>query len=56
MPEATGMVAVMKYMGIAPNVFRGEWAMLSEADKTDLKTGIGTFNPETNQASGPLTY
>ena len=56
MPPKQGMVAVMHYFQIPTNEFRGEWARLTEADKADLKSGIGSYDPDTHEHSGLLAY
>jgi hypothetical protein len=56
MAPKTGMVAVMHYLEIPAAKFRAEWGKLTPADKNDLKDGIGTFDPDTHEVSGPLTY
>jgi hypothetical protein len=54
--KVTGMVAVMKYMGMKIGDFKKEWAMLTDGDKEQLKAGVGEFDPNTGTASGTLTY
>ena len=52
MAEKTGMTAVVEYLGVRP----ADWRKLSEQDKKDLKKGVGSYNADTQTASGPLTY
>lgn len=54
--KVTGMVAVMKYMGMKIGDFKKEWAMLTDEDKEQLKAGVGEFDPNTGTASGTLSY
>lgn len=46
MPPAT-MVEIQKFFGIPLALFRKEWSELAEADKEQLRQGIG---------NGSLTY
>jgi hypothetical protein len=44
---AASMIDVMKYFELKAAPFRAEWNLLTEADKVQLKDGVG---------NGTLTY
>jgi hypothetical protein len=46
-PAPTGMLAVMHYFDMKIGDFKTQWAQLTDADKTQLKTGVD---------NGTLTY
>jgi hypothetical protein len=53
---ADGMIAVMRYFGMNPAQFKAQWGKLSEEEKFQLKTGIGSYDETTGVATGALTY
>lgn len=59
----TGMVAVMNYFGMKlsdlanpENSFKVQWSKLTDEEKEQLKTGIGTYDDTTRTVTGSLTY
>lgn len=71
MTARTGMVAVMHYLGMKPGGevkiladgtekkvegFSVGWKNLTQQDKEDLKNGIGSYDDETGEVTGSLTY
>jgi hypothetical protein len=56
MTMADGMLAVMRFFEMNPAEFKAQWTRLSDEEKLQLKTGIGSYDEKTGVATGSLTY